>query len=130
MIGAKELSKMKPGVRIINCARGGLIDEDALYKAVESGKVAGAAVDVFSNEPVTDSILFKSDKIIVTPHLGASTIEAQAGVALEVAEQVLAVLKGQPARYAVMLLRFRLSCWLRWLRSCRWAQRWASWPGN
>ena len=101
MIGAKELSKMKPGVRIINCARGGLIDEDALYKAVESGKVAGAACDVFSIEPTTDNILLKSDKIIVTPHLGASTIEAQAGVALEVAEQVLAVLKGQPARYAV-----------------------------
>jgi len=101
IIGAKELNKMKLGVRIINCARGGLIDEEALYKAVESGKVAGAAVDVFSKEPTTDNILLKSNKIIVTPHLGASTIEAQAGVALEVAEQVLAVLKGQPARYAV-----------------------------
>jgi len=101
VIGAKELSKVKPTVRIINCARGGLIDEEALFKAVEAGKVAGAAVDVFVNEPVTDSILFKSDKIIVTPHLGASTTEAQALIALEVAEQVLAVLKGQPAKYAV-----------------------------
>jgi D-3-phosphoglycerate dehydrogenase len=101
MLGVKELSNMKPGVRIINCARGGLIDEEALYQAVESGKVAGAACDVFTTEPTTDNILLKSDKIIVTPHLGASTIEAQASVALEVAEQVLAVLKGQPARYAV-----------------------------
>jgi D-3-phosphoglycerate dehydrogenase len=101
ILGAKELSKMKPTVRIINCARGGLVDEEALHKAIEAGKVAGAAVDVFSKEPTTDNILIKSDKIIVTPHLGASTIEAQAGVALEVAEQVLAVLKGQPAKYAV-----------------------------
>ncbi|OGN95199.1 MAG: phosphoglycerate dehydrogenase [Chloroflexi bacterium RBG_13_50_10] len=101
LIGAKELTKVKPAVRIINCARGGLVDEEALLKAVEAGKVAGAAVDVFVKEPVTDSILFQCDKIIVTPHLGASTTEAQAGVALEVAEQVMAVLKGQPAKYAV-----------------------------
>jgi D-3-phosphoglycerate dehydrogenase len=101
LIGAKELGKMKPTVRIINCARGGLIDEEALVKALEAGKVAGAAVDVFVKEPVTDSILFQNDKIIVTPHLGASTTEAQTSVAMEVAEQVMAVLKGQPARYAV-----------------------------
>jgi D-3-phosphoglycerate dehydrogenase len=101
LLGAKELGKVKPTVLIINCARGGLIDEEALLKAVEAGKVAGAAVDVFVKEPVTDSILFQSDKIIVTPHLGASTAEAQASVALEVAEQVMAVLKGQPAKYAV-----------------------------
>lgn len=101
LIGAKELSKMKKSVRIINCARGGLIDEEALVKAVEEGKVAGAAVDVFIKEPVTDSVLFNNDRIIVTPHLGASTTEAQTSVALEVAEQVMAVLKGQPARYAV-----------------------------
>ena len=101
LIGAKELGKMKPTVRIINCARGELIDEQALFKAVEAGKVAGAALDVFATEPVTDSVLFKSDRIIVTPHLGAATTEAQATVALEVAEQVMAVLRGQPARYAV-----------------------------
>lgn len=101
LIGAKELDKMKPTVRIINCARGELIDEQALFKAVEAGKVAGAALDVFATEPVTDSVLFKSDRIIVTPHLGAATTEAQATVALEVAEQVMAVLRGQPARYAV-----------------------------
>lgn len=101
LIGAKELNKMKPTARIINCARGELIDEEALFKAVEEGKIAGAALDVFAKEPVTDSILFTSNKIVVTPHLGASTTEAQASVAIEVAEQVLAVLKGQPARYAV-----------------------------
>jgi D-3-phosphoglycerate dehydrogenase len=101
LISAKELGKMKPTARIINCARGGLVDEEALFKAIEAGKIAGAAVDVFVKEPVTDSLLFQSDKIIVTPHLGASTTEAQASVALEVVEQVLAVLKGQPARYAV-----------------------------
>lgn len=101
MIGAKEIAMMKPGVRIINCARGGLIDENELYKAVEEGRIAGAAVDVFSKEPATDSILFKSDKIIVTPHLGASTAEAQIGVAIDAAEQVLAVLRGDTARYAV-----------------------------
>lgn len=101
LIGAKEMKTVKPSVRIINCARGGLIDEAALIEAVEGGKVAGAAVDVFIKEPVTDSVLFQCDKIIVTPHLGASTTEAQAGVSIEVAEQVLAVLKGQPAKYAV-----------------------------
>ncbi|MCJ7514760.1 MAG: phosphoglycerate dehydrogenase [Dehalococcoidia bacterium] len=101
LIGAKELNTVKPTVRIINCARGGLIDEEALVKAVEEGKLAGAAVDVFVKEPVTDSVLFRSERIVVTPHLGASTTEAQTSVALEVAEQVMAVLKGQPAKYAV-----------------------------
>ncbi len=103
MIGAKELATVKPTAHIINCARGGLIDEEALYQAVEEGKLAGAAVDVFTKEPTTDNILLKSDKIIVTPHLGASTSEAQVGVALDAAEQVLAILHGQPARYSVNL---------------------------
>ncbi|MFC1592742.1 phosphoglycerate dehydrogenase [Candidatus Omnitrophota bacterium] len=101
LIGAKELALVKPTVRIINCARGGLIDEEALAKAVKEKRVAGAAIDVFPKEPVTDSILFKEDTIIVTPHLGASTTEAQVMAARDVAEQVIDVLKGQPARYAV-----------------------------
>ena len=101
MIGKKELSKAKRGIRFINTARGGIIDEKALYDAIESDKVAGAAVDVFTKEPATDNILVKSDKVIVTPHLGASTTEAQKTVAVDVAEQVLSVLKGQPARNAV-----------------------------
>lgn len=101
LIGAKELTKVKSGARLINCARGGLIDETALFKAVEEGKIAGAAVDVFSQEPTIDNILFKHDKIIVTPHLGASTIEAQVTIAQDIAEQVLSILNGKPAKYAV-----------------------------
>ncbi len=101
LIGAKELALVKPTVRIINCARGGLIDEEALAKAVKEGRVAGAAIDVFSTEPATESILFENDNIIVTPHLGASTTEAQATAAKDVAKQIIDVLKGQPARYSV-----------------------------
>ncbi len=101
LIGSKELAKLKPTARIINCARGGLIDEEAIVKAIKAGKIAGAAFDVFTNEPVTDSPLFKEDKIIVTPHLGASTIEAQTSVAKDVAAEVLAVLQGQFSKYAV-----------------------------
>ena len=101
LIGNKELAKLKPTARIINCARGGLIDEEAIVKAINTGKIAGAAFDVFDKEPVTDSPLFKEDKIIVTPHLGASTVEAQTGVAKDVAAEVLAVLQGQFSKYAV-----------------------------
>lgn len=102
LIGAKELSLVKPSVRIINCARGGLIDEQALIQAIEEGRVAGAALDVFSQEPPSkDNPLLKNDKVIVTPHLGASTEEAQVGVSLDAAEQIVAVFDGRPARYAV-----------------------------
>ncbi|MFC2009746.1 NAD(P)-dependent oxidoreductase, partial [Chloroflexota bacterium] len=101
MIGARELSMVKPSVRLINCARGGLIDEEALLQAIEQGRVAGAAIDVFEQEPPTDNPLLKCKDVIVTPHLGASTAEAQTGVAVDVAEQVVAVLQGHPARYAV-----------------------------
>ncbi len=101
LIGAKELALVKPTVRILNVARGGLIDEEALVKALHEKRVAGAAIDVFTKEPMTDSILFKEDNIIVTPHLGASTAEAQTLVAKDVAEQIVAVFKGQAARYAV-----------------------------
>lgn len=106
LIGSQELTLVKPGVRFVNTARGGIIDEEALYKAIEEGKVAGAAIDVFSEEPARDNILLRSDKIITTPHLGASTAEAQTTVAVDVAEQVLAVLNGRPARYAVNLPLF------------------------
>jgi len=101
LIGAKELASVKPTARIINCARGGLIDEKALAKAVKEKRVAGAAVDVFSTEPATQSVLFEDDNIIVTPHLGASTTEAQATAAKDVAEQVIDVFNGRPARYSV-----------------------------
>lgn len=89
LIDADALSKMKQGARIINCARGGLVDEDALYEAITSGAIAGAALDVFSEEPPpADHRLLQLDQVIVTPHLGASTKEAQEGVALTVAEQM------------------------------------------
>ncbi len=101
LIGSKELAKLKTTARIINCARGGLVDEAAIVKAIKTGKIAGAAFDVFTNEPVTDSPLFKEDKIIVTPHLGASTIEAQTSIAKDIAEEVLAVLQGRFSKYAV-----------------------------
>ena len=101
MIGEKELALVKPSVRIINCARGALIDEEALAKAVKEGRVAGAAIDVFPTEPTTESILFESDNIIVTPHLGASTTEAQVLAARDVAEQIVDIFNGHPAKYAV-----------------------------
>jgi D-3-phosphoglycerate dehydrogenase len=89
LIDRDALGKMKPGARIINCARGGLIDEDALYDAITNGKIAGAALDVFSAEPPpADHKLLQLDQVIVTPHLGASTKEAQEGVAFTVAEQM------------------------------------------
>ena len=101
LIGDKELALVKPTVRIINTARGELIDEEALTKAVKEGRVAGAAIDVFSTEPATESILFDSDNIIVTPHLGASTAEAQVMAARDVAEQIIDVFNGHPAKYSV-----------------------------
>jgi D-3-phosphoglycerate dehydrogenase len=88
VIDAKALFKMKKGVRIINCARGGLIVEDDLKTAIESGHVAGAALDVFLAEPAKDNPLFALEQVIATPHLGASTTEAQEKVALQIAEQM------------------------------------------
>jgi D-3-phosphoglycerate dehydrogenase len=102
LIGEEQLKLVKPSVRIINTARGQLIDEEALCRAIDEGRVAGAAIDVFSQEPPPpDSILLKNDRILVTPHLGASTTEAQERVAVDVAEQIISVLKGEPALYAV-----------------------------
>jgi D-3-phosphoglycerate dehydrogenase len=101
MIGEKELRMMKPRARIINAARGGIVDEQALFEAVEEGRLAGAAVDVFSKEPAEDNILLKSERIIVTPHLGASTAEAQERVALDVTRQILAIFNGESPTHAV-----------------------------
>ncbi len=88
ILSAENLAKTKKGVRIVNCARGGLIDEAALAEALQSGHVAGAALDVFAVEPATESPLFGLSNVVVTPHLGASTSEAQENVALQVAEQM------------------------------------------
>ncbi len=102
MIDDAEFALMRPGVRIINAARGELMSQEALLRAIESGKVAGAALDSFEPEPPPlDSPLLTHPRIIATPHLGASAAEAQERVAVDVAKQVLAVLRGQPAMYAV-----------------------------
>ena len=88
ILSREALAKTRQGVRIINCARGGLLDEAALADALKSGHVAGAALDVFETEPATDSPLFGLDNVVCTPHLGAATAEAQENVALQVAEQM------------------------------------------
>ncbi|MGH2583372.1 MAG: phosphoglycerate dehydrogenase [Dehalococcoidia bacterium] len=101
LIGAEEIAWMKPTVRLINTARGGIIEEAALVEAVRSGRIAGAAVDVFTQEPLQDVAIAQTPGIIVTPHLGASTAEAQERVAVDVAEQILRILAGEAAAYAV-----------------------------
>lgn len=102
MIGKEQFSKIKKGVRIVNCARGGIIDEQALVEAIDAGIVAGAAFDVFEEEPPKpDHPFLKHPKIIVTPHLGASTVEAQENVAIDVSEQLLHILRGEPYKNAV-----------------------------
>ncbi len=88
ILSADAIAKTKKGVRIINCARGGLIDEHALKAAIDNGHVAGAALDVFETEPAKENILFGNEKVVATPHLGAATTEAQENVALQVAEQI------------------------------------------
>ncbi len=88
ILSRENLAKTKKGVRIVNCARGGLVDEDALAEALQSGHVAGAAFDVFSEEPAKENALFNLPNVVCTPHLGAATTEAQENVALQVAEQI------------------------------------------
>ncbi len=101
LIGADEIALMKPGAFLVNVARGGVIEEAALATALTEGRLGGAAVDVFTEEPPKDSPLMSAPHTILTPHLGASTAEAQTRVAVEAAEQVLDVLAGRSARYAV-----------------------------
>ncbi|HCR85839.1 MAG TPA: phosphoglycerate dehydrogenase [Alphaproteobacteria bacterium] len=92
ILGAENLKKTKKGVHIVNCARGGLIDEKALKELLDSGHIAGAALDVFETEPAINNVLFGHENVVCTPHLGASTNEAQENVALQVAEQISAYL--------------------------------------
>lgn len=102
MIAMEQMKKMKKGVRLVNCARGGIIVEEDLAEAVKQGIVAGAAIDVFTSEPVgADHPLVGVPGIVLTPHLGASTVEAQVGVSLDVSEGILAALKGEPVATAV-----------------------------
>lgn len=105
MIGLSELSKMKPTARVLNVARGGIIDEQSLLEALETGKIGGAGLDVFTAEPPKEddfaSKLIRHPKVVATPHLGASTVEAQENVSIDVCEQVLLILQGQLPRSAV-----------------------------
>lgn len=101
LIGVDVLTRAKPGLRIVNTARGGIVDEKALAAAVSDGRVAGAALDVFEQEPVTSSPLFELDSVVVTPHLGASTREAQDKAGVTIAEQVQLALSGDFVPFAV-----------------------------
>lgn len=101
LINRDSISKMKNGVIIINCARGGIVDESALYEALKSGKVAGAGLDVFEKEPPGKSPLFELENVVLTPHLGASTVEAQVNVAIAIAEQIVDYLLNGIIRNAV-----------------------------
>ena len=101
LLDAERIAKMKTGARVINVARGALIDLDALHQALTSGKLAGAAIDVFEEEPPGDIPLFKLPNVIITPHLGASTVEAQRDVSIQIAEQILDALHDRDVRNAV-----------------------------
>ncbi|HEV8298088.1 MAG TPA: phosphoglycerate dehydrogenase [Acidimicrobiales bacterium] len=101
LINAERLAKAKPNLRVINVARGGIVDEAALAEAIVAGRVAGAALDVFSTEPMTESPLFGLESVVVTPHLGASTFEAQDKAGNTIAEQVLLALDGEFVPFAV-----------------------------
>ncbi len=101
-INRERLALVKPGAYLINTARGGVLDEDALIEALDAGRLAGAALDVFAEEPLpADHPLRRHPRVVLTPHIGGSTAEAQARVAVDAAEQVIAVLQGKPAPYAV-----------------------------
>ena len=101
LIDAKAIARMQPGAFVLNVARGGIVDEAALALALREGRLGGAGIDVFEHEPPTGSPLLDAPNTVLTPHLGASTVEAQVAVAEEIAEQVLDVLDGRPAQYAV-----------------------------
>ncbi len=107
ILGEKSFALCKRGVRVINCARGGIIDEQALLKALESGQVAGAAFDVFVKEPPVDNPLLKHPKVVATPHLGASTEEAQEKVAKQIGEQLVDFFKGRGIAGAVNIIDYQ-----------------------
>jgi len=95
IVNKEMLSKMKPSAYLINCARGGTVDEKALYDALKNGKIAGAGIDVFENEPPKDSPLLQLDNVVLTPHIGANTKEGQIRAGTVCAEQIIKVLKGE-----------------------------------
>jgi D-3-phosphoglycerate dehydrogenase len=102
ILGRDAIRRMKPGARVINAARGGLVDEDALLEALEAGRLAGAALDVFEQEPPGLSALVAHPFVVATPHIGAQTAEAQRRTGVEIAGEVLAALEGKPLRWRVV----------------------------
>lgn len=102
LLGAAQLGKMKPGARLVCAARGGVVDEAALRAALDSGQLAGAALDVFAQEPPPSGSIAAHPKVIATPHIGAQTAEAQARAGIAIAEEVLAVLQGKEPRWRVL----------------------------
>ncbi|MHB1135082.1 MAG: phosphoglycerate dehydrogenase [Chloroflexota bacterium] len=112
LLGAAELGRLKPGCRVINCARGGVIDEEALLDAIASGRVAGAALDVYASEPPSNPRLLAEQRVVLTPHIAGSTAEARLNVGLAVARETLAVLAGQPPAHPVNLPAFSAREWL------------------
>ncbi|WP_082232011.1 phosphoglycerate dehydrogenase [Halobacillus massiliensis] len=101
LINKETIKLMKPGARILNCARGGIVEEDALYEAIQNGKIAGAALDVFEEEPAIDHPLLSLEEVIATPHLGASTVEAQENVATDVSYDIIEQLRGGSVKHPV-----------------------------
>ena len=127
LLDADAFARMRDGVRVLNVARGGLLDEDALKDALDSGKVAGAALDVFPQEPMTEYPLFAYPNVIVTPHLGASTAEATDRAGYQSAEQVVAALTGGVVSTAVNIPAIAPRTWRRSVRSCRWPPSSGAW---
>jgi len=101
LLGADAFAKMKPGVRLVNTARGGIVDEEALLAALDNGQVAGVALDVFATEPVPPGSIAMHPRVIATPHIAAQTAEAQARAGIDIAEEVLAALQGQALRWKI-----------------------------
>lgn len=113
LLGGPQFAQLKPGAFVINCARGELVDQEALLAALDEGRVGGAALDVFENEPPRQMRLLQHPRVIVTPHLAASTAEAAHNISLEIAEQVLRALAGQPVQGAVNLPVLQEEVWQR-----------------
>ena len=102
MINDAAFAKMKDGVRIVDAARGGIIEEAALLRALESGKVAGAALDVCEKEPPEDWTLVQHPRVVATPHIGAQTVEAQTRAAVDISTEILNALEGKPLRWQIV----------------------------